>query len=131
MTKPKAATGKTGTLATPVFGGADTFMLYVRESDWREAISFFQDKIGLMLRSDSHGWAEFNAGKITLALHEAKETTPRETGLIFAVEDCDEGVTQLRARGVPGVTDPRSVAPGVRCFEWKDPFGNTFSAAGK
>jgi predicted enzyme related to lactoylglutathione lyase len=85
-----------------------------------------------MLRVDTgEGWAEFNAGGITFALRAGKDLAPKETGFCFAVDSCDDAAATLKARGVTGVTDRKGVCDDGRCFSFKDPFGNTFSAFGK
>ncbi len=133
MAKASAPKGaKTSLIQPPVMTEVSYFIHYVPEAEWKKAISFFQDTIGLMLRTDTgQGWAEFRAGGLTFALHSAKEPKPKETGICFAVSDCDLAVEQLRNRGVKGVTDPKKVSDEGRVFEFKDPFGNTFSAYGK
>jgi predicted enzyme related to lactoylglutathione lyase len=132
---PKSAAPKTAMVQTPIMTTANYFIHYVPEGEWKKALSFFEDTIGLMLRMDTgHGWAEFAAGGITFALHAGKDLKPKATGLCFAADDCDRAVEALRARGVEGVTDPKKVSEvpqAGRCFSFKDPFGNTFEGYGK
>lgn len=127
---------KTGMIQAPIMTEAQFFIHYVPAEKWKEAIEFFETTIGLMLRSDTgHGWAEFAAGGITFALHEAKKDhKPQKTGFTFAADDCARAVEALRSRGVKGVTEPRNVSPDPKdgkCFEFLDPFGNEFGAYGK
>lgn len=135
MTAPLGAMKITLTPA-PIFTKIAYYIHYVSESEWRTAISFFRDTLGLKPRFDAAtaepGWAEFEGGGITLALHSAEQSpAPRETGIVFGVPQCDEAAATLRARGVDGITAPHQVCDEGRCFSFKDPFGNTFSAYGK
>jgi predicted enzyme related to lactoylglutathione lyase len=134
--KPDPSKGaKTGMIQTPIMTEVSYFIHMVPETKWKQAIEFFETTIGLMLRLDTgHGWAEFSAGAITFALHTGEHLIPKETGICFSVDDCDWAVEALRNRGVQGVTEPRKVSEDPqagRCFDFKDPFGNTFSGYGK
>jgi predicted enzyme related to lactoylglutathione lyase len=140
MAKAGAPKGgaKTGLIQAPIMTQAQYFIHYIPAERWKEAISFFETTIGLMLRTNMEPhWAEFAAGGLTFALHPkgaGKADGPRDTGLCFAADDCDKAVEALRSRGVKGVTDPKNVSDepgGGRCFEFEDPFGNTFSGYGK
>ncbi|HVY62727.1 MAG TPA: VOC family protein [Planctomycetota bacterium] len=137
MSKPEGAPKgqKTSMIQAPIMTQVNYFVHYVPKDKWKQAVEFFETTIGLMLRMDTgHGWAEFNAGGITFALHEGEHLIPKDTGLCFAVDDCDHAAAALRNRNVQGVTEPRKVSEepeAGRCFEFKDPFGNTFSAYGK
>jgi len=134
MKNPNASSPKTAILQAPITTEVSYYIHYVPTGEWQKAIAFFQNTLGLMLRTDADGkWAEFNAGGITFALHPAGEggVKPKETGICFAVDSCDDAAADLRTRGVDGVTDPKAAGERGRCFDFKDPFGNTFSAYGK
>lgn len=123
---------KTGMIQAPIMTEAAYFIHWVPADRWKEAVTFFETTIGLMLRNDTgEGWAEFSAGKITFALHATDELKPCDTGLCFAVDDCDEAVAALKARGVKIKSEPHKVSEQGRAFEWLDPFGYSFSGYGK
>ena len=124
----------TGFIQAPIMTTASYFILMVDPARWQEAIDFFETTIGLMLRvNEAPHWAEFAAGKITFALHSKAGVAPKETGFVFDCETCDGAVAALEARGVKITKKPEEVAgPGSnRCFDFLDPFGNTFSGYGK
>lgn len=128
----KKAVAKTAVLQAPIFTEVQYYIHYVPEQEWKKAIDFFSETMGLVLKVDTgEGWAEFQTGGgIVFALHAAKYPAAKETGIVFHVMDCDEAANQLKIRGVAGVTEPKSVCEGTRGFDFKDPFGNTFGACG-
>lgn len=126
---------KTAMIQTPIVTGVQYFIHYVPKADWKKAIGFFQDTLGLSLRMDTGEdcWAEFVGGGITFALHSTDEkTTPRDTGITFAITtaNCEEAAQMLKDRGVQGVTEPKSVCEDGKSFSFKDPWGNGFSCYG-
>lgn len=95
--------------------------------DFARAVTFYRDTLGLRLEvcSEPDGWAEFDCGNVTLALHAEASGLQPGTGarLALAVDDIDRAYAELAA-------DPR-IAPyppsdyGVcRACEIRDPDGN-------
>ena len=127
-----AKEAKTSMLQAPIFTEIQYYIHNVPEHEWKKAVTFFSETMGLVLKTDTDGWAEFiTGGGIIFALHAEKYPAAKNTGICFHVMDCDEAANLLKIRNVEGVTAPRSVCEGTRSFDFKDPFGNTFSASGK
>lgn len=128
------ADAKTGVMQAPVILGVQYYIHYVPRKDWQKALDFFHETLGMNIKLDAGadgGWAELSGGGLTFALHSADKLDPHETGICFGVMDCDDAAKKLKARGVEGVTEPKSVSEEGRCFAFKDPFGYTFSCYGK
>ena len=91
------------------------YLLMVQDMD--RAIAFYQDVIGLNLKSYSPEWSEFTLGDSTVALHGGGTGEFIETGLIFRVADigsaCQEVVSgggKLRSGPVDRPGEPIKLA---------------------
>ena len=75
-------------------------------------------------------WAEFNAGNATFAINDPSALDPNAkaqaggAAIAFAVEDVEEFVKQLEAKGVT-VTIPTNETPVCHFACISDPDGNT------
>jgi len=129
--KKPAAGAPTGFVMPPIMTTISHYILFVPEARWQEAIAFYQNTIGLMLRIDEGKWAEFSAGGITFALHAGVDPRPVKTGIVFEVFHCDDAAKMLELRGVKITEPPKAVSPdGKRCFAFVDPFGNQLEGYG-
>ena len=105
--------------------GTDFILFPVR--DIPRAVAFYRDILHLPMGicSAEHGWAEFDAGNVTLALQASKstETAGGETRLALAVDNVDAAHTELTEIGltVPERIEDHGVC---RVFEIRDPDGN-------
>ena len=73
------------------------YMLMVQ--DMNRAIAFYQDVIGMSLKSYSLGWSEFTLGDSTVALHGGGTGEFVETGLIFQVTDIGRACQEVVSGG--------------------------------
>jgi len=109
------------------------------------ALHFLRDVLGFRLRHElcfcrsatptegelaAHDWLEFEAG-ITLFVQANMHAKPRELGLGVQVDECDHAYAVLREAGIGMLEIPFAVAEGVRGFNIKDPFGNTWFVYGQ
>lgn len=111
------------------------FILYV--PDMTKAVEFYRH-IGLKMGHGSPEWTEFKAG-IKFALHaqssecasKASASQSRETGICFAVKNCDKTYAAFQRLGVKIKSEPTQVCEDGRSFSFEDPFGNILSVYGK
>ncbi len=97
-------------------------IVYVR--DMESSLEFWRDKVGLRERYTSEEWSELEVENTVLALHHSDNPTPRDTGIVFTVEDIEKTVEELREKGVE-VTEPKDIGVGLEAL-FKDPEGNTY-----
>ena len=98
--------------------------------DLEASVSFYRDTLGLSVRTKGSEWAEFSSGEARLCLRgpwdgmvyriEDFGRSPDE--LLFLVDDLDETVRALTAKGV-AVRRPHTPGPGLRVAELADPDG--------
>lgn len=98
----------------------------INVADADEAIEFYTDVLGLSVRDDR---PDFGFGGAWLDLgpqqvHLLEVPVPDDRGQHFAiqVEDIDQAVTEVRARGI-AIGDPTPVGTGRQAF-LHDPSGN-------
>ena len=91
-----------------------TDFVYYQTDDIDRAIEFYHDTLGLEMYGhfEEVKWAEFNAGNTTLAINDPRVFDPDASAQIggsavaFAVENVEEAIKELEAKGVK-VTVPR------------------------
>lgn len=107
-------------------------------SDLKKAIDFYQNKLGLKIKTNEKGFADFETQGTTLALLEQKvaedlagnkvAVNPKFTRpLILAwdtVENVDQLFEELKAKGVEFSTEPKTTSWGQRVAYFSDPDGN-------
>ena len=108
-------------------------------SDLQKAIDFYQNKLGLKLKTQEEGFADFETKGTTLALLEKKvaedltgkgkvgtdATLPRPAILAWdAVEDVDALYKELKEKGVEFTVEPKTMSWGQRVAYFTDPDGN-------
>ena len=86
---------------------------------------FFKEKIGLKPSYESGDWAEFPLQGATLAFHASEDAKPRNTGIVFTVDDIHTVAKELAGRGVE-VSEPRDIGVGLEAW-FADPEGNKYS----
>ena len=100
-------------------------------ADMNEAVAFYRDKLGLELRVQYPGWAEFVTGGITLALQPASDEHPAGSlSLGFGVDDFDEFYAGARKDGIEFTAEPTDMR-GQRIARFKDSEGAECSVSGK
>lgn len=119
-----------------MFQQVDYIMIIV--SDMKRSIEFYRDKLGLQLKFESPEWTEFLTGTTTLALHGGGERGERLQGkkhsgtcsIGFNVENIDQTVQQLKARGIDFVMPPQArEGEGIKLAVALDPDGLEISFA--
>jgi lactoylglutathione lyase len=104
--------------------------------DMARSVSFYRDVLGLPLRFESPGWAEFATEGATLALHKSDGSKPDDdkTHLEsagqcrpgFQVPNLDEFHERMMGKNVPCNQEPTEVF-GARIAQYIDPDGLVFS----
>ncbi len=105
-------------------------------SDMARSVAFYRDVIGLQLKFESPGWAEFETDGATLALHTAHEPsdTAGDSDSMPAgrcrpgqqVPDLDEFHKKTLAQDVECIQNPTEVF-GTRVAQYRDPDGLAIS----
>ena len=108
-------------------------------SDLQKAIDFYQNKLGLKIKTKEEGFADFETEGTTLALLEKKVAEdlvgngkvgsdvnlPRPAILAWdAVEDVDALYKELKEKGVEFTVEPKTMPWGQRVAYFTDPDGN-------
>ncbi|MBI5368638.1 MAG: VOC family protein [Planctomycetes bacterium] len=109
-------------------------MIYVK--NWDASLNWYKNVLGLPVKFESEGWAEFATEGTTLALHGldaccAEGHQARETGICFNVKNVQQTLSVLRERAIKIVTEPHQVCENTFCAEIADLEGNTLSIVGK
>ncbi len=107
--------------------------------DLKKAIDFYQNKLGLKLKTNEEGFADFETEGATLALLEKKvaedlagkgkvsadANLPRPAILGWdAVEDVNALYKELKEKGVEFTVEPKTMSWGQRVAYFSDPDGN-------
>ena len=108
-------------------------------SDMERSVAFYRDVVGIPLKFESPGWAEFVTDGATLALHKSDASTPvRETQGAeqagqcragFQVQNLDEFHKRMTDHDVPCIREPTETF-GVRIAQYVDPDGLILSVSG-
>ena len=105
-------------------------------SDMERSVSFYRDVLGLPLKFESPGWAEFATEGATLALHASEDSSPEENapqpmpagrccpGL--RVPNLDGFHQRMVEKHVTCLQEPKDVF-GARIAQYADPDGLTIS----
>ena len=96
----------------------------LRVRDVPNMILFWKDKIGLKPSREANTWSEFPLENIVIALLQDKDALPKRTGIVFEVNDINETVERLKAKGVK-VDEINDIGFGLLTF-FKDPEGNEY-----
>lgn len=83
---------------------------------------FYQDRIGIALAREGHGWAALRPAGAALWLHTLGARHQREIAIALHVDDLDAAVTALRAHGTD-VTERDNDAIFGRVAYFRDPDG--------
>ena len=81
---------------------------------------FYQDRIGLAVAREGHGWAALRPAGAALWLHALGARHQQEIAIAFHVEDLDAAITALRAHGTD-VTERENDAIFGRVAYFRDP----------
>jgi catechol 2,3-dioxygenase-like lactoylglutathione lyase family enzyme len=96
-----------------------------------QAIKFYKDQLGFVLRFQSPDWSEFETGETTLALHLASQENPAGTSQLgFGVPDIDKFYLEKKSNGIEFTSAPTELL-GSRIARFKDSDGAECSVSGK
>lgn len=106
----------------------EPILLFVR--DFERCLAFYRDVVGLRLKSEEDGYAEFDVGGTTFALHGGYEGEGRSRhgegplALHFWTEDIQATVKRLKDKGVKITREPEWMEFGAWEAAFEDPEGN-------
>lgn len=105
-------------------------ILYVKDTE--RSARWYSEVLGIPARHREQGWVELETKGVVLCLHGGREAGPaRDAAQVgFRVPDFDAAWRALQLREVPGLTEPFSPCPGVRCLSFRDPDGNALGLEG-
>lgn len=108
----------------------ERIVLYVRDTE--RSARWYSELLGIPARHKQPGWVELETKGVTVCLHGGREggrvKDPSSVG--FKVEDFDATWRSLKLREVPGLSEPFSPSPGLRCLSFEDPDGNVLGIEG-
>ncbi|HXF56046.1 MAG TPA: VOC family protein [Actinomycetota bacterium] len=115
----------------------DYVILYV--SDLARSVAFYRDVVGLTLKFQESGYAEFASGPVKFALYErarlpqliGREAVPGGPAVevVFLVEDVDAEADRLRGAGAEVLAGPVDRPWGHRTLHVLDPDGQVVEFA--
>ena len=94
-------------------------------NDLSHSVGFYGDLLGLPIVTDEAWGVVLAAGDVQLFLHPRDgDESQQRLEMTFDVEDVDQAIADLKARGVPVVEEATNRAWGDRDGAVKDPDGN-------
>jgi lactoylglutathione lyase len=99
-----------------------------RVSDFAEAVSFYENTLGLEKRSQWHNYAVFDLCGMMLALEpgENKGTRKGIPDIYLQVDNVDDVYMELKSKGVRFQAEPEDQSWGARTAKFEDSNGNMF-----
>ena len=99
-----------------------------RVSDFAEAVSFYENILGLPKKTRWHNYAIFDLGGIMLGLEPERERGIKKgvPDIYLQVDNVDEAYRDLKSKGVRFLTEPEDQRWGGRTATIVDPDGNMF-----
>jgi predicted enzyme related to lactoylglutathione lyase len=97
-------------------------------SDFSEAVSFYENTLGLKKKSQWHNYAVFDLCGMMLALEpeERKGTKKGIPDIYLQVDNVDSVYRELKSKGVRFLAEPQDQSWGARTAKFVDPNGNMF-----
>jgi catechol 2,3-dioxygenase-like lactoylglutathione lyase family enzyme len=97
-------------------------------SDFSEAVSFYENILGLRKKSQWHNYAVFDLCGMMLALEPAvgKGTEKGVPDIYLQVDNVDDAYRELKSKGVRILTEPQDQSWGARTAKFADSDGNMF-----
>ena len=126
MAKKKPAARRAGPALTDV----TRVILYVRDTE--RSARWYAEVLGVPVRHKEAGWVELETQGVALCLHDGRDSgASRDASQVsFRVANFDAAWRALQLREVPGLSEPFSPCPGVRCLSFRDPDGNPLGIEG-
>jgi lactoylglutathione lyase len=117
--------------SVPTLAAVERIILYVRDTE--RSARWYHETLGLPVRVKEPGWVELDTKGVTLCLHGGRKhgPSPDQPSVGFKVDDFDATWKKLQLREVPGLGEPFSPCPGVRCLSFQDPDGNALGVEGR
>jgi catechol 2,3-dioxygenase-like lactoylglutathione lyase family enzyme len=105
-------------------------IFYVKDTE--RSARWYSEVLGIPVRHKESGWVELETQGVSLCLHAGREAgAPRDPSQVgFRVANFEVAWRALQLREVPGLTEPFSPCPGVRCLSFRDPDGNALGIEG-
>lgn len=97
-------------------------------SDFLEAVSFYENILGLQKKSQWHNYAVFDLCGIMLGLESGGERAVKKgvPDIYLQVDNVDEVYRDLKSKGVRFLTGLKDQSWGARTAKFVDPDGNMF-----
>ena len=121
--------------SVPDFKLSQISIVMLGTKDVAQSLAFYQDLLGLEVRSQIPGFAFLNAGPVTLCLSEALAgaSGPNVSGateVVFSVDSVQGAFDALKAKGVTFMHDPRNVTGTFWAANFNDPDWHKLSVFG-
>jgi lactoylglutathione lyase len=126
MPKKKPAARRAG----PALIDVSRVIFYVKDTE--RSARWYSEVLGVPVRHQEPGWVELETTGVSLCLHGGRESgLSRDASQVgFRVPNFEAAWRALQLREVPGLTEPFSPCPGVRCLSFRDPDGNSIGIEG-
>jgi len=97
-------------------------------SDFRQAVSFYENTVGLQKKSQWPTYAVFDLCGIMLALELGGERGVKKgvPDIYLQVDNVDEVYRELKGKGITFLTEPKDQSWGARIAKFADLDGNAF-----
>jgi catechol 2,3-dioxygenase-like lactoylglutathione lyase family enzyme len=97
-------------------------------SDFKEAVSFYENVLGLQKKSHWPTYAVFDLCGIMLGLEPGGERGAKKGApdICLQVDNTDDAYRELKGKGVRFLTEPKDQSWNARTAKFEDPDGNTF-----
>jgi lactoylglutathione lyase len=95
-------------------------------SDMPRSVAFYRDVLELGVEYESDAWTQFDAGGVSVGLHNASEGVPLTTGgaeIALYVDDAKAAVAKVRKRGAEIVQEAQQEEFGGVLAVIEDPDG--------
>lgn len=105
-----------------------TVNMTFRVSDFQEAVSFYENILGLPKKSQWHNYAVFDLCGIMLGLEPGGERGVKKGApdIYLQVDNVDKAYRELKSKSVRFLTEPEDKSWGARTAKFADPDGNMF-----
>ncbi len=105
-----------------------TVNITLHVSDFSEAVSFYENILGLQKKSQWHNYAVFDLCGIMLGLEPGGERGAKKgvPDIYLQVDNVDETYRDLKGKGARFLTEPKDQSWGARTAKFTDPDGNMF-----
>jgi predicted enzyme related to lactoylglutathione lyase len=97
-------------------------------SDFLQAVSFYENTVGLQKKSQWSNYVVFDLCGVMLALEPGGERGAGKSvpDIYLQVDNVDEVFRELKGKGATLLTEPKDQSWGARTAKFADPDGNAF-----